>query len=558
MDGEGSIRCRGRGWRTAVALGTLMLALLVAAGCGGSSEDKQSGTSTTQSGSSGSGAGAPAKLTWAMSSPLNSLDLAKGWSLPLINTSGLAFEGLMRITPQGTLEPALATEAEQVDPTTYVYTLRDGVTFWDGKPLTAADVVFSLQRQADAKGGSIAAGFFGSFKSAKADDTSHVTVRLKAPDPLWQYQVAHASAFIYERAYALAHADDLGSAEAMNMGTGPYKFTTFKPGASLTLERNGAYWDPKPGPGTITLTTIPDPSAQVLALRSGEIDGAFGVAPDQVDQWTAAGATAQWVVSQGFFSLFFNSRAAPFDDVHVRRAIAYATDKASMAQTLVRGRGRPASTFLPPDSWKGLGVSQELVDQAFADTPGYEFDIDKAKQELAASGHPDGFSATLTYPDSQPLIGKAGQILAESLKPLNITLKLSEIPYAKWVTRTIGNDKDGLSFEAIRFVPDYPDPANGFSQFANSAFATAGGLNMANYKNPKVDRLLAQQATESDATKRAEMLAEIQRLVADDAAYLPLWWDDVSVVTRKGLTYRDWNAYYSYQPWADSIVEQKG
>src|SRR5579859_7777685 len=162
------------------------------------------------------------QITWALPEAIRGLDYthsADGGSATVIS---LGMEPLVRYDLIGRLTPALASSFSTPNTTTYVYNIRKGVKFWDGQPLTTADVIYSLQRAADKKGGSQIASFFSDVSSMKATGPSQVTIKLSKPNPFFKYSIAVT--YIGEKAYWSSHLKTLGTPAGLNMGTGPFEF----------------------------------------------------------------------------------------------------------------------------------------------------------------------------------------------------------------------------------------------------------------------------------------------------------------------------------------------
>ena len=286
-------------------------------------------------------------------------------------------------------------------------------------------------------------------------------------------------------------------------------------------------------------------------MRSGQIDGAFEVPVDQAQQWARIStARLQFAPQLSVYFFSMDTEAEPWSDIHVRRAVAYATDKAGMLNTQFKGHGEVAKSLVPPGQWGGV-LAQAAVKRLYATFPAYRFNIDKAKKELAASAFPDGFSATLVYPDSVPQLGKMCLILAQNLKQLNIKLTVKQVNADKWLNDLYAHKNLGI--QSITFVPDYPDPVNYPLVLLGSEHAVKNDLNTANYKNPVVDKLLATQETATRASVRAKAIGEMLRIASVDQPYLPLVWPDTGVAVSKKFVYTGFNALYFNQPWATKI-----
>ncbi len=524
----------------ALAVPSLLLA------CGGD-DDAATGT-----GSSETGAEEIDLLTWALSSPPRSLDVPHSYDLATPTILFNALESLLVFDTDLQLRPQLATEWSQPDPVTYVYTLRDGVMFWNGNPLTAEDVVYSLTRHMEPDVASELASYFASVKEIAATSATEVTVTLKEPDALFQYVPAFLSGLVVEKRFWEEHQDDIGSPGTLTMGTGPYEVTEYVPDESVRLVRNESYWGTKPKAREVSIRVITEPETRLLAMRSGEIDGAFEVPVQQYDQWDELEGT-QTLSAPSLQSQFFafDVEAEPWSDIHVRRAFAHALDREGLVGALLGGHGQAAASIVPVPGWGSL-MGTEEVDQLYSELPAYPFDMDLAKSELAQSSTPGGFTASFEYPDAFPEIGRAALSLSQNVSELGVTLNVEEKPFNAWLAANRQHEDLGLS-AGIWFM-DYPDPANILYIWCHSQFAVKNAFNTANYKNPTVDRLLDEQQVSQDNAERAEALSEVLRIIGDDLPYLPLWFPDIAAAVSNDFVYEGFNALYIYQPWTQNIA----
>ena len=360
----------------------------------------------------GAVAGAPAKaqemideITWALPSIADTMFVPRAWTTYLGAIMSLVQEGPLAFGDDLSLIPGV-TSAEQIDPTTYKYTIRDGVTFGDGSPLTPDDIVATFQFHMKPDSGSQLAAFFSSVASVEATGPKEVTVKLKAPNVQFQYTPAHMAGFIFKKSQLEENIEDLGTPDALPLGTGPYKLVEFSPADRVVLEARDDYWGPKPVAKRIIFVSIPDRQTRLLAMQNGDIDGTFDLAISDIDQWKALGnVDVITAPSLGVYLLTIDHSAPPFDDIHVRKAIAYAIDRDGLVQALLKGNGEPATALNPPEMWAGVLPLDEV--KAFYGTlPGYAFDLEKAKAELAQSAHAGGFDVTDPGFDSRPLHGQ--------------------------------------------------------------------------------------------------------------------------------------------------------
>ena len=504
-------------------------------GCGGEEEPTGGGTGTA------GGGGEIEKLTWA-STAISAIDYASDFSLQAGVPVAITLETLLIYDENLALEPVLAESWSQPDPLTYVFKVREGVKFWDGTPLTADDVVYSIERHLDPKVASQAGFYFESVKGVKETGPAEVTVSLKTPDPFF----SHVQTFttILPRKFSEEQGKDLATPgrQPTIMGTGPYRVEAFRADELISLVRNEQYWGEKPAVKAIDIRMIPDPQALQLAMRSGEIDGTFQVPVAQIDQWSEMeGVNTLSVPGMGVHYLYFQVDKEPWNDVHVRRAIAHAIDREGLVRTVLRDHGEPATSIVPPVQWGDLR-SQEELDELYGGLPAYPFDLEAAKEELAQSAVPDGFSASIEYPNTMAEAGKALQHLAENLKQLNIDLEVKEVT----------QNAHGEAIEAGRYafgvtglVPDYADPAD----YLHILLGKGSYYNTARYENEEVLDLLREQKTSNDEETRAEATEQVMAIAQEDLPYLGLWWLDAVAATKDTITYEAFSPLWYQQQW---------
>jgi peptide/nickel transport system substrate-binding protein len=509
--------------------------------------------STTTGGSPAKGADTQIdRITWALNSPIPSLDVATGRVIPGIAVMSLGLEGLVTVGDDRKVEPLLAESWDQPDPSTYVYKLREGVKFWDGSPLTVEDVVWSMSRHLDPKLASQIGNLWANAKSVEASGPNEVTVRMKQPDAMFPY--VPALTFITPKALGEKLGKKLGTpgSEMTTMGTGPYELVSFNADTGLEVKRNAGYWGEQPRVKAASVKFIVDPQTLLLALRSGEVDGTFNLPADRskaYDRLTTA--TTEWVPGAQTNYLSLDTSAEPWNDVHVRRMLAYATDKEGYIKAFLGGHARPALSMVPPENWTAV-ASQSEVDEIYSQLAQYPYDLDKAKDELSQSAYPDGFSATVQFPDTNPLNGKVLVSLSETLKGLGVTLKVREVPGAKWLADLYAHKNLGMQISGYGTVS--VDPAYHLLPFFLSAGAKANGLNTANVKDERIDGLVQEQLESADKATRVKALTEILKYASEELPYVPLWWQEVGMAVNEKYVYEGFNASYFLTDWLSKVA----
>jgi peptide/nickel transport system substrate-binding protein len=398
-----------------------------------------------------------------------------------------------------TLQPWLATSYTQSkDGKTYTFKLRQGVKFSNGKPMTSADVKFSID---DARAQSKGWGYLdAAIKSISTPSPDTVVFHLKFA---WAPFLADIALF----ANGIIPNNFAGQARKTfykhPIGTGPFQWDKRIVGQSVTLKRNSFYWQKgKPYLDKVTWTFVTDENTREIQLRGGQI---------QVDEFPPFNSIAKLKNTPGVtMNLFPSTRTdylgmnqsyPPLADVHVRRAIGYAIDRAAIVKSVLFGYGKPANSFLPPQ-----------VPYYSASTPGVQYDMTKAKAELAKSKFPKGFKVTLLVGAGAQVESAMGQVIQQSLKGLGI-----DVVFKQEDTSTEFNDVGKRNYQLgfSYWTMDIADP----DELVTFAIDPAGGAHSfyTGYNNPAVVKLSHKAQRETNPAKRGQLYAQLQKLAANDA-----------------------------------------
>jgi peptide/nickel transport system substrate-binding protein len=495
------------------------------------------------------GSSAADTLTWALPAPPTSLDMFSDFSTTSDTVINLISDGLVSLNDLK-LQPDLATSWKAVSPTKYVYTLRQNVKFSDGKPVTTADVIYSLERNTGPKTESQTASHLSHLKSIYASGPGQVTMTLTQPDSTWPYDPLFAP--IVEKSLAESEGSKYGAPGTKIVGTGPYMVKSFSASTGITLVRNPYYWGKKPPIKTITFSYISDPQTLALAMRSGEIDGTFAIPTDSAKQFTGLPDTSM-ITAPGLSvaSLSFDMSEKPWNDIHVRKAFAYAWDAPVFTSSVLHGYASPAVAVEEPQDWTSV-ASPAQVSQYYAQIPTYPYSLAKARQELKESSDPNGFSASISYPQTDPDLGEALQALAQNLSQIGIKLAVHEIPEQQWLSVITGHKNLGL--EVVTWYPDYPDPSDLILSQYPSSHAIPNQYNLANFKDPAVDNLINQELASTSKTVRAKDMAEVMKIVGAQAPDLYLYWPKTIMAIRKPFGYTGYDGFYDAEQWIWNVT----
>jgi peptide/nickel transport system substrate-binding protein len=479
-----------------IVAGIAVAALAVLAGCG-------SGSGTSSSGSTGSSSSKPVRggnLVFAAVQDAQSMNNTTVFDNNSIWIFEQIFQPLYTVTNSGKgVMPWLATSyTMSANKKTYTFQLRPGVKFSNGKPMTSADVKFSIDQNRKATQGW--AYLDSAISSVDAPSPETVVIHLKFP---WAPLLADLSIF----ANGIVPNNYGGQTEAQfythPIGTGPFMWDYWHKGQALKLVRNPYYWQKgKPYLNSVTWTDVASDNTRELQLKGGQAQ------IDQTPAWsTVASLKSTPGVDMDLFNstqtnyLSFNEHVKPFQDVHVRRAISLAINRDALVKAVLFGNGKPANSLFPPQ-----------VPFYDPTTPGYQYNLTAAKQQMAQSSVPHGFTTTLLIAAGNSDYLTIGTILQAELKPLGINLKIQQLD-----PNTANTDQQSLKYDMTLtlWTMDIPDP----DELATFAVDPTSGAKsfFTGYDNPTVVKETHEAEQTTDPAKRQTLYNSIQTLAAQDA-----------------------------------------
>lgn len=391
------------------------------------------------------------------------------------------YQGLVARTPEQDIVPALASDwTVSPDGLTYTFTLREGVTFHDGQPLTPQDVVWSLTTRKNTPAWS-ESGRLANVSLITADGQD-ITLTLTEPDSSLLWNLTGRAGII------LKEGDTVDYQTAAN-GTGPFVLDQWRQGDSITFVRNDSFWGEPAQVAEVVFDYIPDNQAALGAALAGEVDVVTGFDANLRDQIEANG---DYVLELGQSTdkgtLAFNQTSGPLADVRVRQAIRQAIDHDAIIEALASGQTQ-------------YGPIPEL-------DPGYEdlsdvapYDPEAARALLEEAGVED-LELTLTIPNFYDTT--IPQILVSDLNEVGITLEVESVDFSTWLNDVYTNKDYDLSFVLHTEARDFENWANPDYYFT--------------YDNPEVQELFAQSLAATDEAEAADLLQQAARIVAEDHA----------------------------------------
>jgi peptide/nickel transport system substrate-binding protein len=498
--------------------------------------------------SSGGGAKASSHVLRVGSSAVATLDYSKsnyGYAYGLGN---LVLEPLVAATPDGSFGPWLAESWTQPDPTTYVYKLRSDVKFSDGEPLTADDVVQSMDYYR-AKGSLMAFNFPAVLKDIRALDSTRVEFTFSDPFPAWNSTLSGAQLGIFEKKFFDAHTSTFGQPGTGVVGTGPWQLDSLDATTGASLSANQHYWGTKSPYSEVKFSFFSSETSEAVALRTGEIDVAFPQDPRSF----ASTANVKLTAADGGVDkveFWMNTLVAPWNDIHVRTAVAYALDKEKLVNAS-GAVGSPLDTVIPKPLLQELGTSAQ-VDAALSGTPTYPPDLDKAKAEMAQSAYPNGTTVTLATIKS---LSNVSQAVVAQLAAIGITAKLVTQTDEQNNAEVTSGDRKAIHAQVVPVGGDGIDPGLAYDYMFGSANAKEGGWNATNWSTPDVDRLQAEGLKEADPAKRLAIYAELIKDYAVGVPLVPLYTKNATVALGPGLKWPNFGAdsFFNRGPWPLSL-----
>jgi peptide/nickel transport system substrate-binding protein len=503
--------------RTTTAITLIAVSALAAlTGCGGSS-----GSGAGSGSGTSAAAGTPVKggdLVIARTADSQSMNNTTVFDNESIWVFEQIFQTLYTVTPNGKgVQPMLATSYKvSDDKKTYTFTLRSGVKFSTGQPMTSADVKFSIdQARAAAKGW----GYIDTaIKSVDAPSPSTVVINLKYP---WAPLLADLSLF----SNGIVPANYGGKTETAfynaPVGTGPFKWDYWHKGSAIKLVRNPNYWQPgKPYLNSVTWTDTPSDNTRELQLKGGQAQ------IDEFPAWsTVASLKTTPNVTMNLFNstrtdyLAFNETSKPFQDMHVRRAISLAVNRAALVKAVLFGNGKPANSIFPPQ-----------VPYYQPATQGLQFDLNAAKQEMAKSSVPNGFSTTILVSSGFSDDLTIATILQSELKPLGINLKIQQLD-----PNTANTNQQNLKYDMTLtyWTMDIPDPDE-LATFAVDPKSGARSFFTA-YNNPTVVKATHDAEQTLSTSARQDLYNTVQSDSAADAFMAFLYYSPYAYATTSSV-----------------------
>jgi peptide/nickel transport system substrate-binding protein len=462
----------------------------------------------------------PAQDTLVMiieSSP-TSLDPRVGLDAQSERIDGLLFDNLLSRDEHLSVKPGLAEDWEIPDPKTYIFHLRKGLRFSDGRPLTARDVKWSFDSLLQGKVRSTKAATYRPVDHIDLPDDYTVIFHLKQPWAALLWNVAGGGGM------GIVPYGSGAEASQHPVGSGPFSFVSAEHDKEVVVERNDNYWGDKAKLARVRFAVVPDTTTRALELRKGSADLEINALTPDME--SALQREPRLALMRGpgtrLAYMAFNLRDSILKDARVRQALAYALDRRPLIRFLLGGEARPADSVLPPESW--------AYDPRVAK---YAYDPAKARQLLDDAGYSDknGIRFHLVMKTSTEEASRAmASVFQQQLRDVGIALEIRSFEFATFFSDITHGE---FQLYSLRWIGGNEDP-DIFEYAFDSSRIIPNGANRQYYSNPRVDALIAKASTELDQNARKQDYAEIQQILAEDLPYINLWYfDNVMVYSKR-------------------------
>jgi peptide/nickel transport system substrate-binding protein len=538
--------------RVAIAL----VVLVAAAGCGksasssSSSAPPKSSSLTVMTPAASGTYSSPA--TWGLYREVSSLDPIFAFDYPENTAIASMCDTLIRQSPEGVVGPGLST-LTYTNPTTLVFKINQAAKFWDGTPVTADDVVYSLDRQMDPKLGGFYGAVFNRVKSITATDTSTVTITLKQPDYWLPGELASTPGFIIEKAFAEKAGKDFGTVTGRTMCSGPYELSTWKTGDVLAAKANTSYWDAslRPKVPEIDFKAESSDSAATAALKTGELTGDYPLNISTLDELKADPSLHVYLGSSMASDAFIVSNAkGPLGDVRVRRALSLSVDRQGFIDAVYKGAAQLPRTLANPGTW---GYGKDVFQQAWDALPEPTPNVAEAKKLIDQAGV-KGETITLGMSSQLNNINTEALAFQAAGQEIGLNVKLHSVSAQNYINFFIDpNARKGIDgFFTVNY-PDYADPAGLYATLA----VPGGSQNYDDFSDPQITSYMEQARTTADPTQRAELIVKAQSLIMQELPWIPVADPDTILIMNTKVTGPPATFQYMFGPWLAKLGAAK-
>ena len=488
-------------------------------------------------------------VTWAIYRDVNSLDPIFAFDYPENTAVSLMCESLLKQSPDGSIGPGLATLSNP-SPTKFVFTIQAGAKFWDGKPVTPADVVYSLDRAQNPKLGGFYTLVFSRVASIAATGSNQVTITLKQPDYWLEGELASMPGIIIEKAFAEKQGKKYGTPSGSIMCTGAYKLKSFVPGVGVTAVANTSYWNPavKPLVGSIILKGVASDASLTSGLTTGAIQGTYTSGGLSTLPQLESNSALSIYKGQGWSTDAFivSSTKGVLGDVRVREALSMALNRQAIISNVFKGAALLPRWLSNPGVF---GYGKSVFNKAYSDSPVLPYDLATAKKLVKEAGA-TGKTFTIGMSAQIANINQEAGAYQQAANAIGLKTVLKSVSAQNYINFFIDpKARAGVDGFLTVNYGDYADPA----ALLSTLVIPGGSQNYDNFHDQKIISWLEQARSTANPDARAALVAKAEQR---SAALLP-WIPDAQplniLILSKNLTGATASFAYMFAPWANSL-----
>jgi peptide/nickel transport system substrate-binding protein len=539
-----------------------VLAVLALAGCGGSSS---SSTSSTTSASSSPFHPAGIAITPTTPAPSTSvsqvvwdepygeppsLDPLKSYGIPENTVLSYVCDALLRTGPNLKLQAGLASSWTHPTPTTWVFKIREGVHFWDGTPLTAEDVVYSLNRQLNPALGTFYTAWVADIKSVTQTGKNEVTLTTKIPDVIVSQMMASGLGTVIEKKFAQAKGTAYGTPSGGIMCTGPFELKSWQSGQQITLTRNPSYWDAslEPKVQTLIFKFVTDASTLTDALESGAIDGTYEVPVQAVAHLKEVGNVYYGLsTNQGILQPIQSTGLDTNEKI--REALSLAIDREGIAKTIFAGLAVPELAAVPPDSFSY--ATQQYQNWYLSVGTPTSANLQAARKLVQEAGSPKT-EMTIGIQQGDPQSTEVATAIQSAAAQVGLNMQIKMLPTAQYVELVFSaKAREGIDWTTGN--NNYIDQAEPLQVLyywgrSNSPY------NLDGFANKEVDSLFSQARAQTNTEARATLAIKALQLWVKPVNNIPLYVSPQRLFMNKRITGAPASfSTFLYYPWAAEL-----
>jgi peptide/nickel transport system substrate-binding protein len=371
-----------------------------------------------------------------------------------------------------------------------------------------------------------------------------ITINLDGPNSGFLWSVSNTGGlFVTSKKFA-EMAGNLGSPKDLILGSGPYRVIEFRQGEHVILESVDTWWGGRPEIDIVRIDFITNEEVRLDAFQRRNIDFTINIPAERVEEWAAVdGAVLEFLPDRSYQGITFDTSISPFEDIHVRKAIAYAIDRRSIVDDVLMGHAEAATAITPPEQF-AADMDREEAAEKISEVFYYEYSMEKAREEMALSTVPKGFKTEITYPSNYPDVGRVSRMIAERLERIGIDLHVREVSLEQWLN-DVGDGEQGIAW--MIYVPTSAEPAEITSWLLD---ARGQSTNPANWYDSEVAALTANVGLTQSLEEQIDLILKANSIAQESAIYVPIYWGRTAIAFGKGVSAEGYSPYTLLTKWA--------